>query len=84
MSEVKDTTDQSNFGLLYKSLPLPSKIKGLTYCEKLELMSIGMQSGEIKSFRFEIQNLGMADEEEDANSKSYGSHNDYSHEKPIF
>lgn len=47
-------------------------------------MSIGMQSGEIKSFRFEIQNLGMADEEEDGRSKSYSSYNDYSNEKPIF
>jgi len=45
-------------------VPLSSKIKGLTFCEKLDLMSIGMQSGEIKSFRLEIQNLGMADEEE--------------------
>jgi hypothetical protein len=64
LSEFKDTPDQSNFGLLYKSVPLSSKIKGLTFCEKLDLMSIGMQSGEIKSFRLEIQNLGMADEEE--------------------
>jgi hypothetical protein len=47
-------------------------------------MSIGMQSGEIKSFRFEIQNLGMADEEEDGRTKSTSFFSDYSNEKPIF
>jgi len=47
-------------------------------------MSIGMQSGEIKSFRFEIQNLGMAEEEELPKLNSNNVYSEYSNEKPIF
>ena len=54
LSEFKDTNDQSNIGLLYKSAAFPSKPKGLTFCDKLDLMSLGLQRGTIENFRFEI------------------------------
>lgn len=38
-----------------------NKIKGLTFCDSLDMLSVGMQNGQVINFTFEIELLGFND-----------------------
>ena len=59
LTEHKDTSDTSNLNLLYRSLVFSGKIKGLLYCDKHDLLCVGLQSGKVETYRFEIEQQGI-------------------------
>jgi hypothetical protein len=47
------------------SIPYASKIKDITFCEQLDVLSIGLQTGTVVNLRIDIEKVGVVQDVED-------------------